>query len=176
MNTEVLWTWYAGIKLFMAALIGFCYSRAGRGWKPFGLKFRRRVYLPLIYCLTMVLSMFVMDRFSWWLLGAIAGTWGVYYATMSIFAYGANSWIRKLFGLRTQQFIVGFIHGGSCILIVLAVAPRPWGIYILSCVIPSIVLGVLGGLFPSDAVGGAKAAAKEALTGVLIFLFALFLI
>lgn len=171
MNEERKQTHWTGFKLLMAALIGWLYSLAGRGTKvPVLGKIRRRVWLPFIACSVLTGEMFLFNKFSWLLLGAIWASWGVYYANMSIFAYGADSWLRKIFRRIGQQFICGAVHGGSCILI--AVITGNWGIYTLSVLSGALCLGFLGGIFDTDV----SAAQKEGVTGCSIFLFALFLL
>ena len=169
--TEMGLTYIAGIKLLIASLIGFLYALAGRGVRvPVLGKIRRSVWLPLILCLSWVGFMFWMDKFSWRLLGAIALSWPLYYGTMKGFAYGHGSWLRKIFTRIPQQFIVGAVHGGSCLLV--AIVTQLWGVYIAAVLLPCIALGLFGGLFDHDL----HASWKEALTGILIFLPALFLI
>lgn len=101
---------------------------------------------------------------------AIIGTWFIYFATMSCFSYGAGSWLRKLVGRIPQQFICGAVQGASPILI--AMVSEKWGVYTLCIALPSITLGVLGGWKDTDV----NASAKEFLTGLTLFLPALFLI
>ena len=114
--------------------------------------------------------MFVMGKFTWLLLGAIILSFPLYYLTMSVFAYGAGSWIRKIFGRIAQQFIVGAVHGGSCILV--AIVTGLWGVYTCAVLLPCLALGIYGGVFDNDL----TAADKEAVTGTVIFLMPLFLI
>lgn len=169
--SEMALTWIAGVKLVIAALIGLLYSLAGRGVSlPILGKIRRRIWLPAILCFTWLISMFIKGAFTWLLLGAIGLSFPLYFLTMSVFSYGADSWIRRLVGRIPQQFIVGAVHGGSCILVALVV--KLWGIYSLSVLVPCISLGVLGGIADKDM----PAAWKEAVTGMVIFLYPLFLI
>jgi len=163
--TEMTLTWLAGVKLLIAALIGLLYSLAGRG---VGIK--RRLHLPIILAVNWIVFMFLMGKFSLMLLGAILLSIPLYYLTMSVFSYGADSWIRKLIGRVPQQFLTGACHGGSCILV--ACVTGLWGLYSLSVLLPFLVLGFLGGIFDQDA----PAAWKEGLTGLAIFLCPLFLI
>jgi len=168
--TEIQLVYMAWLRLLIAAFIGFVYSRAGRGWKlPIFGKIRRRIYLPLIYCITMLVISIVAGRFSLNLLLSIVATWGIYYGTLSV-GYGASSWLRKVFGRIGQQFIVGALQGSSCIL--LAIATGHWGLYTLSIVVPSLTLGTLGGWADDDT----NASYKESLVGISLFLFPLFLI
>lgn len=169
--SEITLSVLAGVRLLIAATMGLLYTLAGRGVKvPVLGKIRRRVWLPLILCLTWLIFMLVMGKFTWLLFGAIALSFPIYYGTMSAFAYGADSWLRKIFGRVAQQFIVGAVHGGSCILV--AIVTGCWGIYTASVLIPCIALGIFGGVFDEDI----TAAYKEALTGILIFLTPLFFV
>ena len=167
--TEIQMTYMAGLKLLIVALIGFCYSRAGRGWKPFGIKFRRRAYLPIMLILALLVSSLIQGTFTWLLLGALAASWGVYYGVLSI-GYGESSWIRKVFGRVLQQFIVGFLQGAGCVLI--AVVAGTWGLFALSCVVGSVVLGTLGGWADDDV----SAPFKEAIVGASLFMFPIFMV
>jgi|25BtaG_2_1085352.scaffolds.fasta_scaffold03192_4 hypothetical protein len=171
--SEITLVYIAFGKLLVLAFEGFVYSRAGRGWKiPWMIiddKIRRRVYLPIIYGLAMLASMLIMKQFTWLLLGIVIATGGAYFGTFSI-GYGASSLLRKWFGRIGQQFIVGFLQGGSCVLI--AWYTKSWGLYILSCLAPCLTLGMLGGCFDTEV----NASYKEALVGTSIFLFPLFMI
>ena len=148
----------------------FIYTRAGRGWKlPWLGKVRRRVYLPAILCSAWVVVSLIQGSLSLMLFLLVLGTFGIYYGTMSI-GYGANSWIRKTLGKVPQQYIVGALQGGSCVLI--AYYTQRWGLYSLCVLVPSLTLGALG----SWADGDVPAALKEGLICVSIFVYALFLV
>lgn len=168
MNQEVLFSIVAGVKLLILAFIGFWYSLCGRGVVK-GWLGRRRVILPLILCVSLLMSMIVMQTFTMLLLAAVGLTWLIYYGTMSI-GYGADSWLRKVFGKVLQQIIVGALQGGSCIVIA-AVLHKYW-MFGLSMLIPAITLGILGSVGDQEI----NAAYKEALVGMSIFSTAMFLI
>jgi len=163
--TEMTLTWLAGVKLLIAALIGLLYSLAGRG---VGIK--RRLYLPIILAVNWIVFMFLMGKFSLMLLGAILLSIPLYYLTMSVFSYGADSWIRKLIGRIPQQFIVGGVHGASAILV--AIVTGSWGVYSLCVLCPMVTLGALGGWADGDL----NASYKEAVCGISIFLCPLFMV
>jgi hypothetical protein len=168
--TEIQLTYLAGFKLLIVALIGFCYSRAGRGWSlPIIGKFRRRVYLSIMLLVTLLVSALMRGLMTWWLFGALIASWGVYYGVLSV-GYGANSWLRKIFKRIGQQFIVGALQGAGCVLI--AVATGTWGLFTLSVVCSSLVLGTLGGWADDDV----NASFKEAIVGASLFLFPMFMV
>lgn len=168
---EVQLVWIGSIKLLIATFIGFWYSMCGRG-VVHGWLGRRKVILPMILCVTWIISMIYLKKFSWVLLSAIIASYGIYFGTMSI-GYGAGGLLRK-FGKPVQQFLVGGIQGASCGLI--AWVTGCWGLYVLAIVVPGIVLGLLGSWFDSDDTGGVTAAEKEVIVGLSLFLSPVFMI
>jgi hypothetical protein len=98
-------------------------------------------------------------------------TFPLAYLIYSVFAYGAGSWVRKLFTRIPQQFIVGAMHGLSLSILPCIVLGQ-WGVLAGSILIPSIALGLYGGVFDHDL----EAAGKEALTGALEFIVPIFVV
>jgi hypothetical protein len=168
MNPEILLTHLGGIKLLIVVLIAWIYSRAGRG-KIWGKRIRRRVVCPLILLLAMLIFSLMGKLFNIKLLGVLGVSFLMYYGTLSV-GYGAGSWLRSVVGRIPQQFIVGALQGGSCVLI--AIYSGAWGLFSLSAIVPCLTLGFLGGVFDSDT----HAAWKEILVGMSIFLFPIFMI
>ena len=165
---EIFLSHLGGIKLLVVALLGWMYSRAGRGWKIWGIKIRRRTILPLILCGTWVCITILTGIFTWTLLLLIGVSWLIYYGTLSI-GYGTTSWLRNVLGKTAQQYLVA-IQGVSCVLI--AIYTQRWGLYSLCVLTPALTLGALGSWADSDT----DAAFKEALVGASIFLFSVFMI
>ena len=169
MNEEVMLSNIAGLKLLVVAFIGYWYSLCGRGVIN-GWLGRRRVILPTILCLSWVVSGLILNRLTGLLLVIIGLSWLMYFMNMSLFSYGAGSWIRKLVGKTAQQFIVGGVHGGSCILVALFL--QSYWLLVLSVLLGSVALGILG----SVGDGEISAAFKEAVVGACIFLIPVFMI
>ena len=170
--SEMALSYLAGAKLLVLALIGLLYTLAGRGVKvPILGKIRRRVWLPIILCLSLLISGLLRGLLSLWLVLSILATIPLAYGIYSAFAYGAGSWVRKLVGKTWQQYIVGGMHG-LCLSILPCIVLGKWGILIGSVVIPSVALGLLGSVFDKDL----DAALKEGVTGAAEYLFPLFIV
>ena len=170
--TEMELSILAGAKLFVVALIGLLYTLAGRGVKvPILGKIRRKVWLPLILCASLLISGLLKGVMTWTLLGAIVLTFPLAYGIYSAFAYGSGSWVRKVFTRIPQQFIVGAMHGLSLSILPCIVLGQ-WGVLAGAIIIPSVALGVYGGVFDKDI----EAAGKEALTGALEFIVPMFIV
>ena len=175
--TEDIYTWITVGKLFTIAIAGSLYSMAGGGWKiPILGKIRRSVWLPIILALQWLGFGALQHVLSLWLVLGCLATIPFAYGLYKAFAYGSSSWVRKLVGRKTQQFIVGAVHGFALSIlpcIVLALAGKPvWGLLIGSIVLPSIGLGLYGGLFDNDL----EAAKKEGVTGALEYIVPVFII
>ena len=168
-NPEVALVYIGTLKLLVVVLIAFVYSRAGRGWKIWRLKIRRRVFCPLILLLALTGFSLFQRTMSWKLLLAIIGSFAIYYGTMSV-GYGAGSAIRRKFGKTFQQYFVGLIQGASCGLV--AVYSGNWAVYSLCCIVPCLTLGAFG----SWGDGELNASYKELAVGMSLFLFSIFLI
>lgn len=108
---------------------------------------------------------------SLWLVLACLATIPLAYGIYSAFAYGASSWVRKIFTRIPQQFIVGAMHG-LCLSILPCLVLGKWGLLTGSIVIPSIALGIYGGIFDNDL----TAAKKEGLTGALEYIVPVFIV
>ena len=175
--TETIYTWTTIGRLFFMFVAGSLYTMAGRGWKiPILGKIRRSVWLPILLCLSWLIFGTIEGVMTWILALACLATIGLSYGIQKAFAYGSSSWLRKIFGRIAQQFIVGFVHGlANCILpaVVLAIYGAPvWGVVALSCLLPCLSLGILGGIFDNDLM----AAKKEGLVGATEYLPPLFIV
>lgn len=175
--TEMGYTVVTGLKLVIVALIGFLYSLAGRGVSlPVLGKIRRKVWLPIILAGQWLIFGLIQGVMTWLLALACVATIGLAFGIYSAFAYGDGSWVRKLFGRIAQQFIVGAMHGLSLSIlpcVVLGIAGVPvWGLLAGSILIPSIALGIYGGIFDNDL----TAAKKEGVTGALEYMLPVFIV
>jgi hypothetical protein len=166
--TEIGLTYIFFIKIIWISLIGFLYSRAGRG----DSFIRRAILLPCMLSINWLISILIYanNYLTWPIVLAILITPLIYFGTMKGFSYGANSWLRQLVGRVWQQFIVGFVQGLSPILLILFT--QKWGIYSLCVLFPMLTLGTLGGWADTDT----NASWKEGLTGIALFLFPVFII
>ena len=161
--------WLGVGKLLMALLIATIYSLAGRG-KICGLKVRRRVVLPLILVLALLLSSLITKQVNGILLIVLSLTYILYYGLLSV-GYGTDSLLRKWFGKTAQQFICGGLYGGGAILVGVVVGRV--NLVICNIIINSVVLGFMGSNLANEEI---TASWKELLVGLMIFTIPLFLI
>ena len=167
--TEYQYLWIGVGKLIVALLIATIYSLAGRGL-VWGIKVRRRVVLPLLLMLALMISAWMQTKLSLQLIGVLSITWVIYYGIMSV-GYGEGSILRKWFGKTAQQFICGGLYGGGAILV--GIYMHRVGLVVLNIILNSILLGFLGSDISNSEI---TASWKELLVGLMIFTIPLFLI
>jgi len=174
MNPEVLLTYISSLKLVVVVLLAFIYSRAGRGWRWFGWKVRRKVVLPIILITALIGFSLWTNTFTWKLLIASLISLGVLIAVMHV-GYGDGNFrrlLRKIVRNETavkvvQRAVVGTLYGGACLPV--AYITGNWIVYGLSVLVSCSTSVALGVFNPIDA------ATEETLIGATEFLFPLFL-
>ena len=166
MNEEYRRQWIAAFKIITAVIIAILWGFAG-----IGVDIHRRFMLPLI----LVLACMVFDtvqksgkRNDWgWCMLAYLSMLPFYYITMSIFSYGAGSWLRPL-GIFLQRLIVGIAW--SIPALPVAWVNKKWWIYGVHIFLFTLIMIVLGwgGLL--------EARSEETLIGFFFAIFVPFMV
>ena len=151
MNFEVWLSYVLWAKWLLVAFMAFIASRAGRSaWKPLGFKVRRRIVLPVIAALGIILWSLAEKKYTPFLWVICSATVAIQFAVMSIFSYGSGSWLRPL-GIPLQRAIVGAIIPACWVWLAIHYGGQTWIIYSLGIVVSSLVSCVMGYFNPSSA-------------------------
>jgi len=161
MNIEYKRGWLTSLKLLVVLLVATLGWLWGRGF-PGVMRF----WLPIIIAVTCLISEVIQKReWKWKTFFLYSGMVGLAYGLMSLFAYGAGSWLRPL-GVIPQRFIVGFMWSIPYIIIAFVNnCKKVWILFGLHLIICTLFMGIIGGfdLLPAPA--------QEALTrGILALL------
>ena len=147
MNQEYKRGWMATFKIAMVlvlATLGWLWGR--------GMSGTMRFWLPLGIAVTCYVSEVIQKKeWNWWTLLYYAGMVGIAYGLMSLFAYGAGSWLRPL-GVIPQRFIVGFMWAVPYSLVAFVNRDRKvWILLGLHLTVSTLFMGVIGGFDLLDA-------------------------
>ncbi len=137
MNQEYIYIWTTLIKLIALGIITMQYSAAGRGWGDGKWYGRRRVFVPIILCLTWLMSALILQVFSLKLVGFLIMSGLIYYLCMSV-GYGGNTFWEKI----GRRLLYGLLLGCSPLLI--AYYTGNWALYLLGICVSVGRSGVLG--------------------------------
>jgi len=163
MNEEYKRGWISTIKMLLALIIGTLWWLAGRG-----CPITRKALLPLIIALECYIFQGIQTKkWDFKVLGLYTGMFAWYWASMSLFSYGAGSWLRPL-GIIPQRIIVGLMW--SIPALPVAVINKRWTVYGLHILLFTITMTVLGSF------SILTAAAEEAIIGLMFALFVPFII
>jgi len=165
MNEEVILSNWAGVKLLVLAVIGWLYSRAGRGIDGYiwGIKIRRRVILPAILVGAWLLSATIQNIFTLKFLLVTLLTYPIMYLSMSV-GYGGNTLPEKIFRRGAYGLALGVAP--------IAVA---WYFSLWNMLIVNILVNVLCSVYLGIK-SGITASYEEALLSVFQFAIPIFLI
>jgi len=161
--SEIVIVWVSFLKILYLAIISLVYALAGRGVKIWGVKIRRRWVIPILLITGAIGASLLEGTYSNYYLIAYL----TFMAVMHL-GYGANSWLRKMFGRIGQRAIIGFFWA-------LAGLPLVWvngawilfGYQIILAISAHIMLGAFNPVTASE---------EEPLISLLCFLCVLFYI
>ena len=143
MDPEYRQGWTATFKISMVLILATFGWLWGRGFSG-----TMRFWLPAAIAFTCFISEIIQKKeIKWQTFLYYSGMAGLAYLLMTIFAYGAGSWLRPIFGSVVQRFIVGFFWGLAYAVVAWnnRSQPRVWAILGLHLFVTTIFMGVLGG-------------------------------
>lgn len=168
MNIEYKQGIIATSKILFATAISALYWLAGRG-PILGINFHRRFYLPLLMIIACISYDFIQKGSikRWLRLLCYVSILPFYYLFMTIFSYGAGSWLRPL-GIPIQRFIVGLTW--SIPALPVAWINKEWWLYGLHIILFTSIMTILGTINPL------VPSAEEAILGLLFALLVPFMV
>ena len=142
MNEEYKRGWMATLKIavvLVLATLGWLWGR--------GMSGTMRFWLPLGIALICYVSEVIQkEEWNWLTLLYYTGMVGLAYGVMTLFAYGAGSWLRPLVGPVIQRFIVGFMWAVPYAVVAwVNRSTKVWMLLGLHLTVSTLFMGVIGG-------------------------------
>lgn len=151
MNEEYRRGWISTGKILLAVLISAAWWLAGRG-----MDISRRTMLPALLIVGLMLWHTLQRKNKlqcfWYILA-----WPAWWAVMSLFSYGAGSWLRPL-GVIAQRAIVALAWSAPAVII--AKVNKSWPVFIVHCISFVVIMVGLGAFSIVDA------SSEEAIIGL----------